>query len=72
MCNKQFSHCEIWSHFTCSLYFHLPSACENTDANRELLVMFHADPCNESYPSNTLGALEHTHPIQLHRQSPYT
>ena len=29
-------HCEIWSHFTRTLYFHLPSARDNTDATREI------------------------------------
>ena len=29
-------HCEIWSHFTCTLYFHLPLARDNTDATREI------------------------------------
>ena len=35
---KQFitSHCEIWSHFTRSLYLHSPSARENTDTTREI------------------------------------
>ena len=38
-CNKQFitlGHCEIWSHFTRTLYFHLPSARDNTVATREI------------------------------------
>ena len=38
-CNKQFitlGHCEIWCHFTRILYFHSPSACDNTDATREI------------------------------------
>ena len=39
-------HCEIWSHFTRTLYFHSPSARDNTDASREYLVIFHADPRN--------------------------
>ena len=36
--NKQFitGHCEIWSHFTCTLYFHSPSARDNTVATREI------------------------------------
>ena len=29
-------HCEIWSHFTCTLYFHSPSARDNTVATREI------------------------------------
>ena len=39
LCNKQFitlGHCEIWSHFTRTLYFHSPSARDNTDATREM------------------------------------
>ena len=38
-CNKQFiipGHCGIWSHFTRTLYFHSPSARDNTDATREI------------------------------------
>ena len=37
--NKQFitlGHCEIWSYFTRTLYFHSPSARDNTVATREL------------------------------------
>ena len=37
VCNKQFitlGHCEIWSHFTRTLYFHSPSARDNTVATR--------------------------------------
>ena len=37
--NKQFitlGHCEIWSHFTRTLYFHSPSARDNTVATREI------------------------------------
>ena len=37
--NKQFTtlgHCEIWSHFTHTLFFHLPSACDNTEFTREI------------------------------------
>ena len=37
--NKQFitlSHCEVWSHVTHSLYFHTPSARENTDTTHEI------------------------------------
>ena len=30
------SHCEIWSHFTRTLYFHSPSARDNTDTTREI------------------------------------
>ena len=29
-------HCEIWSHFTRTLYFHSPSARDNTVATREI------------------------------------
>ena len=29
-------HCEIWSHFTHTLYFHSPSARDNTVATREI------------------------------------
>ena len=39
VCNKQiniFGHCEIWSHFTRSLYFHSPSARENADTTPEI------------------------------------
>ena len=31
-----FGHCEIWSHFTCTLYFHSTSARDNTNATREI------------------------------------
>ena len=31
-----FGHYEIWSHFTRTLYYHLPSACDNTDATCEI------------------------------------
>ena len=33
VCNKQFitfGHCELWSHFTRTLYFYSPSARDNT------------------------------------------
>ena len=43
VCNKQFitlSHCEIWSHFTLSLYLQSPSARENTKATREISSYF--------------------------------
>ena len=36
---KQFitlGHCEIWSHFTRTLYFHSPSARDNTVTTREI------------------------------------
>ena len=36
---KQFitlGHCEIWRHFTRALYFHSPSARDNTVATREI------------------------------------
>ena len=39
VCNKQFitlGHCEIWRHFTRTLYFHSPSARDNTVATREI------------------------------------
>ena len=39
VCNKQFitlGHCEIWSHFTRTLYFYSSSARDNTDATREI------------------------------------
>ena len=39
VCNKQFitlSHCEIWRHFTRTLYFHSPAARDNTVATREI------------------------------------
>ena len=29
-------HCEIWSHFTRTLYLHSPSACDNTVATLEI------------------------------------
>ena len=29
-------HCEIWRHFTRTLYFHSPSARDNTVATREI------------------------------------
>ena len=31
-----FGHCEIWSHFTRTQYFHLPLTHDNTDINREI------------------------------------
>ena len=37
--NKQFitlGHCEIWRHFTRTLYFHSPMARDNTVATREI------------------------------------
>ena len=39
VCNKQFitlGHCEIWSHFTLTLYFHSPSARDNTVTTSEI------------------------------------
>ena len=39
LCNKQFitlGHCEIWSHFTCTLYFHSPSTRDKTVATSEI------------------------------------
>ena len=38
-CNKQFitlGHCEIWRHFTRTLYFHSPAARDNTVSTREI------------------------------------
>ena len=55
VCNKQFNtlgHCEIWSHFTRTLYFHLPSARDILSLLMKYLVVFHADPCNKSYIYN--------------------
>ena len=34
--NYYTGHCEIWSHFTRTLYFHSPSARDNTVATREI------------------------------------
>ena len=31
-----FGHCEIWRHFTRTLYFHSPSARDNTVATHEI------------------------------------
>ena len=31
-----FGHCEIWNHFTRTLYFHSPSARDNTVAAHEI------------------------------------
>ena len=39
-------HC---SHFTRTLYFHSPSARDNTDTTHEISRHIHADPCNKSY-----------------------
>ena len=39
VCNKQFitlGHCEMWRHFTRTLYFHSPSARDNTVITREI------------------------------------
>ena len=39
VCSKQFitlGHCEIWSYLTHTLYFHSPSARDNTDDTREI------------------------------------
>ena len=33
-----FGHCKIWSHFTRTLYFHSPSARDNTDATRGICI----------------------------------
>ena len=38
-CNKYFitlSRCDIWSHFTHSLYLHMPSTRENMDNTHEI------------------------------------
>ena len=51
--NKQFitlGHCEIWSHFTRPLYFHLPSARDNTVATCEISRHI-SRLCNKSYIS---------------------
>ena len=51
-CNKQLitlSHCEIWSHFTGSLFLHSPLARKILRLLMKLLVILHADPCNKSY-----------------------
>ena len=51
-CNKQFitfSHCKIWSHFTHSLYVHLPSTHENMDATRENMDAIRAITCHISH-----------------------
>ena len=48
VCNKQFialGHCEIWSNFTRTLYFHSPSARDNTVATCEIS---RTDLCNIS------------------------
>ena len=34
-------HCEIWIHFTRTLYFHSPSARDNTVATREICHITH-------------------------------
>ena len=34
--NNALGHCEIWRHFTRTLYFHLPAAHDNTVATREI------------------------------------
>ena len=50
--NKQFitlGHCEVWSHFTCTLYFHSPSARDHTDVTREIFRHIYADQRNKSY-----------------------
>ena len=42
VCNKLFitlGHCEIWRHFTPTLYFHSPSARDNTVVTREISLM---------------------------------
>ena len=53
------SHCEIWSHFTRILYFHSPSARDNTVVTREISRNLLADPCNwrASEVSETLSGL---------------
>ena len=42
------SHCEIWSHFTRTLYFHSPSLVTILALLVKYVVIFHADPCNKS------------------------
>ena len=44
--NNTPGHCEIWRHFTRTLYFHSPAARDNTVTTCEIS---HADPCNKSY-----------------------
>ena len=61
VCNNQFitlGHCEIWSHFTRTLYFHSPSARDNTDATHEISRHISPDPCNKSYISRAIS-IEH-------------
>ena len=31
-----FCHCEIWRHYTRTLYFHSPAACDSTVATHEI------------------------------------
>ena len=40
MNNITLDHCEIWSHFTRTLYFHSPSARENTVATRDYISSY--------------------------------
>ena len=52
VCNKQFitlGHCEIWSHFTRTLYFHRLRLMKILTLLMKYLVIFHADLCNKSY-----------------------
>ena len=58
VCNKQFitlGHCEIWRHFTRTLYFHSPSARAKTVATHEIsrLACNKSDWASEASP--TLG-----------------
>ena len=58
VCNKEFitlGHCEIWSHFTCTLYFHLPSARDNTVATREISYFTLTHVINLIYTVSTYG-----------------
>ena len=60
LCNKQFitlGHCEIWSHFTRTLYFHCLQLVTILSLLVKYLVIFHADPCNKSYISRI--SIEH-------------
>ena len=42
-------HCEIWRHFTRTLYFHSPAAVTILSLLMKYLVIFHVHPCNKSY-----------------------
>ena len=41
-------HCEIWRHFTRTLYFHSPSARDNTVATREISCHWRASEASET------------------------